>query len=463
MFVKISFRLVSVDFRIEFDFGQLWFCKHIDTDDKHVHILFAMSALARPDSKLFVVIFGQLRTALIFCTVVQGAVPPSVMSLLRMGADSGAGPQPSDELDETGKVPPIPDSWTPGKRKRSDLDGENLTSETAVDCCTKEVPATHSSTCLVVDTAERPTEPTQADSDESIFVTLAERELKDLHDKQASDADDENLTPLQMALQQGKFDARWHIGQGFTMHLRKDPADAPKYKACETNKEKAAFRCQWLQNVVKGEKSIVKEEKKSYKTVDATKGTYLILWSIAEKNGLAFDRKAAIAAATQYCTACVRMGGEWSRWDDMAEVMLFLYIKTENRLGRSSRKRQSTRAKKRWNWTAIAFHSSRLHPLETNRGLGRLCLPSHNVLLHHCRHRPQQTTNAAPRSSGSCKEVRIGVGQCCRAACGRTRPVYVELLREHPTSVPLEVAVKLHNLWAHHMVLISSCVVCLCM
>ena len=94
--------------------------------------------------------------------------------------------------------------------------------------------------------AEGPAEPTQADDDESCFVTLAEHELKGLHDKQASAADDEDLTPLQMAPQQGKFHARGHIGQRFTRHLRKDTADAGKYKACETNKEKAGFRMQWL-------------------------------------------------------------------------------------------------------------------------------------------------------------------------------------------------------------------------
>ena len=33
---------------------------------------------------------------------------------------------------------------------------------------------------------------------------------------------------------------------------------------------------------------------------------------------------------------------------------------------------------------------------------------------------------------------------------------YVELLREQPTNVPLEVALTLHNLWARHMVLIRD-------
>ena len=105
--------------------------------------------------------FGQFRIALIVCTDVQGAMPPSVMSLLGMGADSGAGPQPSHELGEIGKVPPIPESWTPVKRKRADLEGETMDSQTAVDSCT-----IHSSTCPVVVTAEDTTEPTQAVDDD---------------------------------------------------------------------------------------------------------------------------------------------------------------------------------------------------------------------------------------------------------------------------------------------------------
>ena len=43
-----------------------------------------------------------------------------------MGADSGAGPQPSEEIGEMDKVPPIPEFWTPVKRKRKDLDCENV-------------------------------------------------------------------------------------------------------------------------------------------------------------------------------------------------------------------------------------------------------------------------------------------------------------------------------------------------
>lgn len=52
----------------------------------------------------------------------------------------------------------------------------------------------------VVATPEEPTEPTQADCDEGIFMTATERELRKLHDTQANTSDDE-LTPLQMALQ----------------------------------------------------------------------------------------------------------------------------------------------------------------------------------------------------------------------------------------------------------------------
>ena len=139
------------------------------TTGVHIAIHFATSAPAGPDSTLCVDIFGQFRLALIVSTDVQGAVPPSVMSLLGMGTDSGAGPQPSDELGEIGKVAPIPESWTPVKRKRADLEGETVDSETAVDSCT-----IHSSTCLVEVTAEGSAEPTQADEDESVFVTKAQ-------------------------------------------------------------------------------------------------------------------------------------------------------------------------------------------------------------------------------------------------------------------------------------------------
>ena len=71
-----------------------------------------------------------------------------------------------------------------------------------------------------------------------------------------------------MALEQGKVDAREHIGQRFTRHLRKDTADVARYRACETNKKKATFRMQWLQDVVEAEKSPVKEEKKSGHLLD---------------------------------------------------------------------------------------------------------------------------------------------------------------------------------------------------
>ena len=161
-----------------------------------------------------------------------------------------------------------------------------------------------------------------------------------------------------MALQQGKFDARVHIGQRFTRHLRKDRADAAKYKACET------------------------------------------LGSIAEKCALAFDRKAAIAAATRYCKARARMGGQWSRWDVMAEVMLFFYIKTEH-------SELFTEAWTKFEKTTVDTRKEEVEldgdslPQSPASSLGRLCLPRHIVLLLHCRHRPQQTTNAASRSSGS--------------------------------------------------------------
>ena len=145
----------------------------------------------------------------------------------------------------------------------------------------------------------------------------------------------------------------------------------------------------------------MKDEKKSYKTVDATKVTFSTLESITEKYGLAFDRKAAIAAATLYCKACARTGGAMVEMGRYGGGDAFPLHQDRRRFGRSSRKRQSTHAKKRWNWTAIAFHKS-MRTLETSRSLGRLCLPRHSALLLHCRHPPQQTTNAASKPSGKC-------------------------------------------------------------
>lgn len=92
-----------------------------------------------------------------------------------------------------------------------------------------------------------------------------------------------------------------------------------------TQKGKAEFRRRWAATTYE---RLCKEREKSvaYKKVDSSKGRYMPFACVVREEG---GDAAALTAATNYASACKRMGGTWLRYNRLTRREEYLYMTSE--------------------------------------------------------------------------------------------------------------------------------------
>ena len=73
-----------------------------------------------------------------------------------------------------------------------------------------------------------------------------------------------------------------------------------------------------------------KQHWKQFQEIKSTKGKYMVFGSVVESFGIMYSRRLAIKYAVNYCTKCLLLGGEWNRWDNMADATEFYRISREH-------------------------------------------------------------------------------------------------------------------------------------
>lgn len=157
-----------------------------------------------------------------------------------------------------------------------------------------------------------------------------EAHLRSIADQRAGGSgedDDEKL--YKNAMEEG-FLARGRIGLRF--NRSDDGGQSTEYKELTSNKAKADFRKAWA--AAQYQKTILAKEKHcSWQKADERKGTFLPFEVIVDKEGGGSGApgalEAALGAAEKYCTKAAKMGGGWTRYNELTERQEFLYVRYE--------------------------------------------------------------------------------------------------------------------------------------
>lgn len=134
---------------------------------------------------------------------------------------------------------------------------------------------------------------------------------------------------LSGALENGDFELRGPLGQRFQRSMAKDDKAKAEYALCTTYEAKRDFRQKWAtmkyQDIRRG-----KSYSKSWRNIDATKGTYLPLAKIIEEEGWVVDKKSAVAAGVRLATQCLTLGGQWVMKDQFTGQLNFLRLRRQH-------------------------------------------------------------------------------------------------------------------------------------
>ena len=121
------------------------------------------------------------------------------------------------------------------------------------------------------------------------------------------------------------FTSRDPLGQRFRKEEKKDESLSKEFSDCKTHLAKQQFRVQWAKRKL-AEIQILRAHNQSYQIIDKSRGAMMPFGRIVEQYGCHYDMQAAVQAAIRYTTKCAIMKGDWAMYDEMAEVMLFLFI-----------------------------------------------------------------------------------------------------------------------------------------
>ena len=129
----------------------------------------------------------------------------------------------------------------------------------------------------------------------------------------------------QQAASDGDVPARDPIGLRFYRELSKNKAMKEKYSRDRTHEAKAQFRAQWAAEKYR-ELNETRSYRASWKNIDRSKGTYMVLEKAIEQYGYSVDKNKATKAGFNYCMSCSRMGGRWVLWEPMSRTFQFLFL-----------------------------------------------------------------------------------------------------------------------------------------
>ena len=104
-----------------------------------------------------------------------------------------------------------------------------------------------------------------------------------------------------------------------------DGGKSAAYKELSTTKEKADFRMRWAAAEYEKLKA-TKSKLRNYKKIDASKGKYMSFARIVKLEG---GDDEAITAARNYVDSCLKMKGDWLKWNCMTKRVDYLYMEHE--------------------------------------------------------------------------------------------------------------------------------------
>lgn len=125
------------------------------------------------------------------------------------------------------------------------------------------------------------------------------------------------------------FPLRDHpIGRLWDKALKNDADMKARYTPLKTREAKANMRAEWVKETF-AQMSRGKTWTKTWQKIDTNKGKYLNFGLLVESFGIMYDRRAAVIAATKHADKCMKMKGDWVRFDKMGEVAEFLKLNRE--------------------------------------------------------------------------------------------------------------------------------------
>ena len=157
---------------------------------------------------------------------------------------------------------------------------------------------------------------------------------KALDEAKAAAANDEPASEYEKmlveAISAGDFDSRGALGQRFSRSAKSfSPEELQEFKEARSLEQKKAFRIKWANRRLK-ELRVKKVHLQEYKTVDESKGTYMVFPKMVEEYGIHFDPKGAALAALRYCKKAIAMGGQWLHYEPMSETMQYFHVKKQH-------------------------------------------------------------------------------------------------------------------------------------
>ena len=134
---------------------------------------------------------------------------------------------------------------------------------------------------------------------------------------------------LEKAANGGHFNLRntW-IGRQWCKDMKTLPAMAEQYKSAVAAEDKERLRAEWARRKL-DEIRVVRTHSEEWKKIQRHKGRYLSFGRIVEEYGSGFDRRTALRCAFNYCSKAARLGGAWAKFDEMAEVVLYLHVEQQ--------------------------------------------------------------------------------------------------------------------------------------
>jgi hypothetical protein len=103
-----------------------------------------------------------------------------------------------------------------------------------------------------------------------------------------------------------------------------DGGKSAEYKALN-QQEKSEFRKRWASQMYAVVKA-TKEKSSGYSKIDKSAGVYLPATVVFQREG---GDRAALVAASNYISACIRMGGDWVHFNAMTRRSEYLYVQKE--------------------------------------------------------------------------------------------------------------------------------------
>ena len=138
------------------------------------------------------------------------------------------------------------------------------------------------------------------------------------------------MQELDEALSAGKLHLHSNLGKAFRRAHAKGPASEAYANLGNDLVAKGQFRLNWAKEMKATLMLKIRTHEESYSEIDENLGTYVCFGRVVEAYGSNFDRETAVKSAQRYCLKCCKMGGKWTMYDHMAEILLFLLLERKH-------------------------------------------------------------------------------------------------------------------------------------